>query len=159
MTPRGGRYAAGFWGMTTHQGFGHRLGALPSGRRVGQALGNGASPYTGWDTQGPTASLSSVASVTTPPNGCVINQTLDPAFVRGEAGQAIFKGLLAGYFAKGGSQVQFNILDPEVLQAARRCPEQHRDLVVRISGYSAYFNDLTEDMKDEIISRSLHGAC
>ena len=159
VTPRGGRYAAGFWGMTTHQGFGRRQGWLPSGRKEGQALGNGASPYTGWDTQGPTASLSSVASVTTPPNGCVINQTLDPAFVRGEAGQAIFKGLLAGYFAKGGSQVQFNILDPEVLQAARRCPEQHRDLVVRISGYSAYFNDLTEDMKDEIISRSLHGAC
>ena len=159
VTSRGGRYAAGFWGMTTHQGFGRRLGALPSGRRVGRALGNGASPCTGWDTLGPTASLSSVASVTTPPNGCVINQTLDPAFVRGEAGQAIFEGLLTGYFAKGGSQVQFNILDPEVLRAARRCPEQHRDLVVRISGYSAYFNDLTEDMKDEIIARSMHGAC
>ena len=78
--------------------------------------------------------------------------------VQGEVGNKILGGLVQGFFAKGGSQVQFNILDSEVLQAARKSPEDHRDLVVRISGYSAYFNDLTEEMKDELIIRSLHGA-
>ena len=159
VNPRGGHYVAGFWGMTTHQGFGRRLGALPSGRKAGQALANGASPYTGWDRQGPTASLSSAASVATPPNGCVVNQKIDPALVRGESGNRLLNGLVRGYFAKGGSQVQLNVLDRGLLLEARRCPERHRGLVVRISGYSAYFNDLTDEMKDELIARSLHGAC
>jgi formate C-acetyltransferase len=159
VNPRGGRYVAGFWGMTTHQGFGRRLGALPSGRKAGRPLANGASPYTGWDRRGPTASLSSAAAIATPPNGCVVNQKLDPALVSGEHGNRLLDGLLRGYFAKGGSQVQLNVLDSGLLLEARRCPEQHRGLVVRISGYSAYFNDLTNEMKDELIARSLHGAC
>ncbi len=156
VNPRGGHYAAGFWGMTTHQGFGRRLGALPSGRAAWRPFANGASAYTGWDRQGPTASLSSAASIVTPPNGCVINQQIAPALLQGQAGDLILDGLVRGYFAKGGSQVQFNILDPELLRAARRCPEEHRSLVVRISGYSAYFNDLSAEMKDELIARSLH---
>ncbi|MBI2566175.1 MAG: hypothetical protein HYV63_03955 [Candidatus Schekmanbacteria bacterium] len=159
--PRGGSYIAGFWTMTTHQGFGRRMGALPSGRRAGEALANGVSPSNGRDRRGPTASLSAAASVVAAGvgNGYVLNQKLDPAYVRGSHGTLIMDGLVRGYFRKGGMQVQFNIIDPAVLLDARAHPERHRDLVVRISGYSAYFNDLTEAMKDEIIARTVHGSC
>lgn len=159
--PRGGRYLAGFWAMTTHQGFGRRIGALPSGRLAAQPLANGISPTNGLDRRGPTASLLSAASIDARyvGNGCVLNQKLDPRFVAGEAGNAVLDGLVRGYFGSGGMQVQFNILDASVLIDAKKNPERHRDLVVRISGYSAYFNDLTEAMKDELIARTQHGTC
>ncbi|MCA9523022.1 MAG: hypothetical protein KC609_18735 [Myxococcales bacterium] len=156
--PRGGRYLAGFWSMTTHQGFGRRLGALPSGRLAAEPLANGISPTNGWDRRGPTASLLSAAAIEPRhiANGCVLNQSLDPRFIADEAGQRVVDGLVRGYFAAGGAQLQLNVVDPAVLIDAKRFPERHRGLVVRISGYSAYFNDLTEAMKDELIGRTLH---
>ncbi len=157
--PRGGPYAPGFWTMTTHVGFGARLGALPSGRRQGQALSDGISPVNGCDRRGPTASMLSAAQASGPwvANGLALNEKLDPCFVAGEAGSTLMDGLTFGYFRAGGLQVQYNILDPEVLLDAKQHPERHRDLVVRISGYSAYFNDLSEAMKDDIIARTVHG--
>jgi formate C-acetyltransferase len=91
-------------------------------------------------------------------NGLCLNEKIEPWFVEGEAGTALLAGLTRGYFRAGGMQVQYNVIDPAVLLDAKAHPERHRDLVVRISGYSAYFNDLTEDMKDDIIARMLHGA-
>jgi formate C-acetyltransferase len=73
-------------------------------------------------------------------------------------GTRLLDGLTRGYFRAGGQQVQYNIVDPEVLIDAKRHPERHRGLVVRISGYSAYFNDLTEAMKDDLIARTAHGS-
>ena len=154
---RGGRYAAGFWTMTTHQGLGRRLGALPSGRLAGEPLANGAAPRTGCERRGPTAAMRSVARVARASNGYVLNQRLDPTLVAGAAGDQIIDGLVRGFFASGGMQVQFSVIDPAVLMAAKRSPTEHRDLVVRISGYSAYFNDLTDAMKDELIARAAHG--
>ena len=146
--------------MTTHQGFGRKLGALPSGRRAGEPLANGISPRTGRERRGPTAALSSASRVAGVSNGCVLNQKLHPDFVNGERGDAILDGLVRGYFAEGGMQLQLEIVNPTVLVEAKAHPEMHRDLVVRISGYSAYFNDLTEAMKDELIARTVHGgAC
>lgn len=158
--PRGGPYAPGFWTMTTHVGFGRRLGALPSGRRAGEPLSDGVSPSNGCDTRGPTASMLSAASLAGLPvgNGSCLNEKLDPWFVRGETGTQLMDGLTRGYFGAGGMQVQYNIVDPAVLLDAKAHPERYRDLVVRISGYSAYFNDLTEEMKDDIIARTLHGS-
>ena len=158
--PRGGPYAPGFWTMTTHVGFGRRLGALPSGRRAGQPLGDGISPANGADRRGPTASMLAAARAGGAhiANGCCLNEKLDPSFVKGEAGNGIVDGLTRGYFAAGGMQVQYNVLDAATLIDAKQHPERYRDLVVRISGYSAYFNDLTEAMKDELIGRTLHGA-
>jgi len=156
---RGGHYAPGFWTMTTHQGLGRRLGALPSGRKAGEALANGAAPRAGCERRGPTAAMSSVARVAKASNGYVLNQRLDPSLVAGDAGDAIIDGLVRGFFAQGGMQVQFSVLDPTVLLAAKASPAAHRDLVVRISGYSAYFNDLTDEMKDELIARAAHGGC
>ena len=157
--PRGGPYAPGFWTMTTHVGFGRRLGALPSGRRAGRPLSDGVSPVNGADRRGPTASLLAAAHAQSRlvGNGLCLNEKIEPWFVEGEAGTALLADLTRGYFAAGGMQVQYNIVDPSVLLDAKAHPERHRDLVVRISGYSAYFNDLTEEMKDDIIARTLHG--
>jgi formate C-acetyltransferase len=158
--PRGGPYAPGFWTMTTHVGFGRRLGALPSGRRAGEPLADGVSPVNGADRLGPTASLLAAAGVAVSGvgNGLCLNEKLDPCYLRGTAGTRILVGLTRGYFAAGGMQVQYNVVDPALLLDAKLHPERHRDLVVRISGYSAYFNDLTEEMKDDLIARTLHGA-
>jgi pyruvate-formate lyase len=156
---RGGPYAPGFWSMTTHVGFGVRLGALPSGRNAMRPLANGVSPSNGADSRGPTASLLSVTGVggVHVGNGLALNESLDPQLVRGPQGPAIVDALTRGYFAAGGMQVQYNVIDVDELIDAKLHPERHRGLVVRISGYSAYFNDLTPAMKDEIIARSQHG--
>ena len=81
---------------------------------------------------------------------------MHPDFVDGDRGTEIIDSLVRGYFAKGGMQLQIQIMDPAVLIDAKAHPDEHRDLVVRISGYSAYFNDLTEAMKDELIGRTAH---
>jgi len=156
---RDGNYAPGFWTMTTHVGFGRRLGALPSGRRRGQPLSDGISPCNGADRRGPTASLTAAAQVCCDgvANGLALNEKLDPWFVKGDAGTLLMDDLTRGYFRAGGQQVQYNILDAATLVDAKLHPERHRGLVVRISGYSAYFNDLTEEMKDDIIARTCHG--
>ncbi|MBW2242221.1 MAG: hypothetical protein JRH01_09560 [Deltaproteobacteria bacterium] len=158
--PRGGPYVPGFWTMTTHVGFGRRLGALPSGRRAGAPLADGLSPVNGCDTEGPTASLRAGAMAGSPRvgNGLCLNEKVDPWYLRGDAGTQLLADLTRGYFAAGGMQVQYNVVDASVLLDAKRHPERHRDLVVRISGYSAYFNDLTDEMKDDLISRTLHAA-
>ncbi|HER33848.1 MAG TPA: hypothetical protein ENO19_00070, partial [Halothiobacillaceae bacterium] len=160
VNPRGGPYVPGFWSMTTHVGFGSRLGALPSGRKASRPLADGISPVNGCDRRGPTASLLAATRPggTHVGNGLALNEKIDPCFAAGEDGTRLIDGLTRGFFAAGGMQVQYNIIDPCILIDAKAHPERHRDLVVRISGYSAYFNDLTEQMKDDIIARTLHGA-
>jgi formate C-acetyltransferase len=157
--PRGGPYLPGFWTMTTHVGFGRRLGALPSGRRAGAPLADGISPANGCDRDGPTASLAAAARATAPgvANGLCVNEKIDPWIVRGEGGTRLLVSLTRGAFAAGGMHVQYNVVDPRVLLDAKAHPERHRDLVVRISGYSAYFCDLTPAMQDDLIARTLHG--
>ncbi|WP_165703984.1 pyruvate formate lyase family protein [Enhygromyxa salina] len=157
--PRGGPYAPGFWSMTTHVGFGARLGALPSGRAAGRPLANGVSPANGADSLGPTASLLAVTGVggVHVGNGLALNESLDPQLAGGPSGATIVDALTCGYFAAGGMQIQYNVIDVDELIDAKLYPDRHRGLVVRISGYSAYFNDLTPTMKDEIIARASHG--
>lgn len=152
--PRGGPYLPGFWTMTTHQGLGRRLGGLPSGRLAGEALANGASPRCGSQRSGPTGALASAARVVTPANGCVVNQTVSTGNLDGLASAPLLTGLVRGFFEQGGAQLQVNVVDPRMLEAAREHPELHRDLVVRVSGYSAYFVDLTPEMQEEIIARA-----
>jgi formate C-acetyltransferase len=90
------------------------------------------------------------------PNGCAVNLRFDPRNLAGEEGPANLAALMRGYFAQGGMQVQFNIIDPEVLEDARRHPGKYPGLVVRVAGYCAYFDDLPDAAKDEIISRTIH---
>jgi formate C-acetyltransferase len=158
---RGGPYLAGFYSVTAHQAFGESTGALPSGRRAGSPLCNGLSPGNGNDRLGPTAALASAARLPLrqhAKNGVNVNLRLDPSSLTGDAGTAAVGHLLRGYFAQGGMQVQINTLDPEVLRQATEDPRSHPNLLVRVSGYSAYFNDLSPQMKRELLQRAMHGA-
>jgi len=112
--------------MTTHVGFGQRLGALPSGRHAGRPIADGISPTNGADRRGPTASLLAASLACGPHvgNGLALNEKLDPCFVAGPAGTRLLDDLTRGYFAAGGQQVQFNILDPAVLLDAKLHPER-----------------------------------
>ena len=153
---RGGPYVPGFYSVTTHVAFGKRVGALPSGRRAGQPLASSLGPANGSDRKGPTALLSSVARVDSRlmPNGCALNLRFDPGNLDDEKGTELLAGLIKGYFAQRGMQMQFNIIDPEVLEDARSNPGKYPGLVVRVAGYCAYFDDLPSSAKEEIISRT-----
>ena len=156
---RGGAYWAGFYSVTAHQAFGRVVGALPSGRPAGAPLANGLSPATGMDRLGPSAALSSVASLDLARlarNGVNVNLKLDPAALAGPGGAAALAGLVRGYFHQGGMQLQLNVMDPALLLEARDDPAAHPWLLVRVSGYSAYFNDLSSQMKQELIERRVH---
>ncbi|MBW2292699.1 MAG: formate acetyltransferase, partial [Deltaproteobacteria bacterium] len=87
-------------------------------------------------------------------NGINLNIKFDAATVQGADGRAALEALVRGYFAQGGMQLQINVLDPDVLEAAMRDPDSHRNLLVRISGYCAYFVDLTPAMQQELIDRT-----
>ena len=154
---RGGAYVAGFYSVTAHRAFGESVGALPSGRPAGAPLANGLSPSTGLDRQGPTATLNSVAGLDlagTARNGINVNLGLDRGTLQGRTGVGALAGLVKGYFAAGGMQVQVNVFDPAFLRAAIEDPEANPWLLVRVSGYSAYFNDLSPEMKREILERT-----
>lgn len=157
---RGGKWMPGFYSMTCHRGFGELTSALPSGRLAGESLADGLAPSNGSDRLGPTASLNSVASLNHQRfgNGINLNLKFDANTLKGDKGKDLLGGLVKGYFKQGGMQVQVNVLDAAVLQAAREHPEKHRNLLVRISGYSAYFVDLTPAMQQEIIDRTLQQA-
>jgi formate C-acetyltransferase len=156
---RGGCYWAGFYSVTAHRAFGETTGALPSGRRAGQPLASGLSCANGRDRLGPTAALASAAAADLARlarNGVNVNLKLDAGSLGGEAGACAVAGLVRGYFARGGMQLQLNVLDPALLVEARDHPGRQPWLLVRVSGYSAYFDDLSPAMKQEIIDRSLH---
>ncbi len=157
---RGGAYHAGFYSVTVHEAFGEYTGALPSGRRAGRPLANGLSPANGLDRAGPTAALNSTASLDLrgrARNGINVNVRLDPALLRGDGGLDDLVGLIRGYFAQGGMQLQVNALDADLLRAALDDPDAHPWLLVRVSGYSAYFQDLSPSVQREILDRTCHG--
>jgi len=162
--PRGGRYVPGFWSMTTHSGFGSYVGAMPSGRKSGDSLTEGITPAAGMDRSGPTAAMKSVVSLKLDliGNGCTLNQKFQPSALAGKKGSRDLATLIRTYFDLGGMHVQFNVVDRETLLDAKKNPEKYPGLLVRISGYSAYFADLTPEMQDEIIARTEHsfgGSC
>ena len=160
VNTRGGRWMPGFYSMTCHQGFGKQMGALPSGRLAGKPLADGLAPADGTDVIGPTASLNSVTKLEHERfgNGINLNIKFDAQTVSGEEGRNILRSLVEGYFSQGGMQVQINVLDPTILLDAMKNPENHRNLLVRISGYCAYFVDLSPQMRQEIVDRTLQRA-
>lgn len=156
---RGGRYIPGIYSMTCHVGFGRVTGALPNGRKAGARLSNGLSPVDGMDREGPSALLRSAASLdsTQWANCAALNIKFDPRLVRAESGRRALVSLFRNYFAQGGMQVQANVLDSNVLRAAKKDPAAWPGIVVRVAGYCAYFNDLCPQVQDEIIERTAHG--
>ncbi len=152
---RGGPYVAGFYSVTCHVAFGRRTGALPGGRGAGEPFASSLSPANGCGSRGPTAVIRSVCSVppALSPNGYALNLSFDPRTLAGSEGRERLAGLIRAFDACGGMEVQFNVLDPEVLKDARRNPGKYPGLVVRVAGYCAYFDDLPDSVKDEIIAR------
>ena len=142
--------------MTAHQYFGGITGTLPSGRKKGESFASGIAPCNGQDRNGPTAMLNSVNRIELSKfaNGINLNVKLDANTIRGEKGRQALKDLFKTYFRRGGMQIQVNVLDPSMLQEDRDNPAAYPGLLVRVSGYSAYFNDLTPEMKDEVIRRT-----
>ncbi len=157
---RGGRWIPGFYSMTCGTSFGRRTGALANGRHAKARLSNGHSPVDGADNQGPTAVLHSVGSLDKHlwANGGALNLKFDLGSVRGEVGRRALTGLLRSFMVGGGGmQIQINVLDRAMLEAAKADPSAYPNLLVRVSGYCAYFNDLRPEVQDEIIARSSHG--
>ena len=156
---KGGRYHINLLPTTCHIYFGLVLGASADGRRAGRPVSEGVSPVQGADRKGPTAVLRSLAKMDHErTGGTLLNQKLSPSIMAGEEGLDAFAALVRGYFDLDGHHIQFNVVDGETLRAAQRDPEEHRDLIVRVAGYSDYFCDLTRALQDEIIARTEHTA-
>jgi formate C-acetyltransferase len=153
---RGGPYVPGFYSVTCHVAFGSRTAALPSGRKAGEPFASSLGAANGLDRQGPTAMLKSVAGINPKlaPNGYALNLRFDPKTVEGDQGVAILTALTKGFFESGGMEMQFNVIDPKILEDARANPGKYPGLVVRVAGYCAYFDDLPAKAKDEIIQRT-----
>jgi len=157
---RRGAYLPGFLSMTTHEGFGSFVGALPSGRRAFQTFANGLSPCDGSDEKGATACLKSIAKIdySLATSGVAVNIKFSPIHLKGDEGTEILKSLIRGYFDLGGMHLQINLVDRETLVDAQCHPQKYPDLMVRVAGYSAYFVDLSKEVQDEIIARTEHAA-
>jgi formate C-acetyltransferase len=153
---RGGPYVPGFYSVTCHIAFGKKVGALPSGRKAGEPFAASLGPANGRDRLGPTALLNSVSCVDSrlSPNGYALNLRFDPETLAGDRGLNVLVGLVKGFFSSGGMEMQLNVLDPDMLEDARLHPGKYPELVVRVSGYCAYFDDLPDAAKLEIISRT-----
>lgn len=153
-SPRGGTYHIDLLSTTCHVYFGLKTGATPDGRRAGAPESDGTSPSQGADRKGPTAVMKSLGKLgQARTGGTLLNQRFLPAALSGDEGLERLAALVRGYFSLGGHHVQFNVVDTETLRAAQRKPEDYRDLLVRVAGYSDYFVDLDRDHQEEIISR------
>ena len=156
-TPRGGITRVNMLPTTSHVYFGSVIGAMPDGRVAGLPLSEGISPCQGVDKKGPTAVLKSASKIDhLKTGGTLLNQKFTPSFFRDDQSISKFGSLIRSYFRMKGHHIQFNVVDAETLRDAQKHPEKYRDLIVRVAGYSDYFNDLGEDLQNEIIRRTEH---
>ncbi len=151
----GGMFRPGFFSYGLYVVDGFFLGATPDGRNAGEAVSNSFSPANSAERNGPTAVFNSVAKVDHKKisNGVSLNMRLLPTLINTPDKQAKFADLLVAYLSKGGMHVQFNVVDQADLIDAQIHPEKHQDLIIRVSGYCAYFVDLGKPVQDDIISR------
>lgn len=154
---RGGWYSCGNMSQTHNVALGSLVGATPDGRKAFTFFSDNGSPMNGRDTNGPTAAANSVAHMKHLSNygGTLYNIRFDSRAVQGEKGRKIIEGVFTGFCKNGGYHIQANVVDNEVLLAAQKNPENYRDLVVRVSGYLAYFTELDRIVQDSIIGRSI----
>ena len=150
-----GSYHVNYLSTTCHVYFGSMTGATPDGRRAWEPLSDGISPAQGADRHGPTAVIKSAAKMDhARTGGTLLNQKFTPNLLEGEDGIDKMAHLVRSYFKLGGHHIQFNVVTAETLRDAQANPEKHRDLIVRVAGYSDYFCDLTTSLQDEIIART-----
>ena len=154
---RDGRYTCGVWPVNGHVHAGHWTGATPDGRRAGAPLVDGVGASQGADRRGPTALLTSVARLNNIdhwPAGNTCNVKFAAQSVQTDGDIARLRELVTTFMELGGQELQINVVDAASLRAAKMNPEAYQDLIVRVAGYSAYFTQLSEDVQDEIISRT-----
>ena len=151
---KGGQYRVNLLPTTVHIYFGQVTGALPHGRKAGLPLSDGISPSQGTHSLGPTAVAKSASKIDhARTGGTLLNMKFNPQVLHG-AGLDKLAYLVRGYFKLDGHHVQFNVIDKETLLAAQHNPQAHKDLIVRVAGYSDYFIDLGTDLQNEIIART-----
>jgi pyruvate formate-lyase/glycerol dehydratase family glycyl radical enzyme len=156
-TARGGHHRVNLLPTTCHVYFGSVIGAMPDGRKAGKPLSEGISPVQGADRKGPTAVIKSASKIDhIRTGGTLLNQKFTPSFLNSEKGIENVMHLIRSYFKLDGHHIQFNVVSADTLRKAKKNPENYRDLIVRVAGYSDYFVDLTEELQDEIIERTEH---
>ena len=156
-TMKGGSYRINMLPTTSHVYFGSVTGATADGRKAHEPLSEGISPVQGSDTKGPTAVLKSASKIDhIKTGGTLLNQKFTPQLLASDEGLNHLTHLIRGYFRLDGHHVQFNVVTAETLRDAQLHPEKYRDLIVRVAGYSDYFNDLGRELQDEIIRRTEH---
>ncbi len=154
---RGGRYHINLLPTTCHVYFGAVMGASAEGRRAGTPLSEGISPVQGADRCGPTAVIRSVTKMDhARTGGTLLNQKFTPQLLAKDEDLDKLVQLIRTHFQLDGHHIQFNVVDAGTLRAAQQNPEQYRDLIVRVAGYSDYFCDLSKALQDEIIARTEH---
>ena len=152
---RGGKTQLNMLSTTCHNYFGSVCGATPNGRFAHFAISDGTSPAHGSDSHGPTAVVKSLGKLDqTKSGGTLLNVRFVPSLLKREEDLKKFSSLVRTYFKFGGHHIQFNIVDTETLYDAQKHPEEYKDLLVRVAGYSDYFNDMTEQLQNEIIART-----
>ncbi|MFR6016226.1 MAG: trans-4-hydroxy-L-proline dehydratase [Paraclostridium sordellii] len=155
ISPMGAQYRINMLPTTCHVYFGEVMGASANGRLSQKPLSEGISPEKGGDTNGPTAVIKSCSKMDhLKTGGTLLNQRFAPAVVQGEDGLDNMANLVRAYFNMDGHHIQFNVFDKNVLLAAQKNPEEYKDLIVRVAGYSDHFNNLSRALQDEIIGRT-----
>ena len=152
---RGGQTHLNMLSTTCHNYFGSVCGATPNGRFAHFAISDGTSPAHGSDSHGPTAVVKSLGKLDqTKSGGTLLNVRFTPQLFKRDEDVKKCASLIRTYFKFGGHHIQFNIVDTETLLDAQKHPDNYRDLLVRVAGYSDYFNDMTEQLQNEIIART-----
>jgi formate C-acetyltransferase len=168
QSPNGHTYRGGMLSWNYWVSDGYILCASPDGRKRGQFLSNAICPSNGADIKGPTSNGNSVgnalggkdsngAYVNYLPNGASHTITMSPSLMRDDEHRTKFKSFLRGYDENGGTALQINVLDAETLRDAQKNPEEYRHLLVRVTGYNAYFTSIGRELQNEIIERESHG--
>ncbi|MBZ9691694.1 glycyl radical protein [Clostridium cagae] len=153
---RGGKFIPGLYPVSNNVYLGSLVGATPDGRSAFKPLADGVSPTRGADVNGPTAAANSVSKLEhfAAPSGTLFNQKFNPNSLQGDNGLKNLGSLIRSYFDRKGMHIQFNVIDKKVLLEAQKHPEQYRDLIVRVAGYSAQFICLDKGVQDDIIKRT-----
>ena len=141
--------------VTGNVAFGKSVGALPNGRKATTPVNNGVSPANGAEQHGPTAAINSEAKLPSIwfQKGSIFNMRLSPDSLQTAEGRKRVLALVKTHFRNNQYHIQFNVLDDETLMEAQKKPEEYRDLMVRISGYSAFFTPLNKELQKDVIER------
>ena len=156
VSPRGCHWSAGCWPVTLNVAFGMFTHATPDGRKTGEPLSDGISPVQSMDKNGPLTTFNSILKFDqcNYANGTLCNMKFHPTVLAGEDGWKKLRDVMLTYFQRGGMELQLNLISSDTLRDAQKNPEEYKDLVVRIAGFSAYFVEVYKESQDDLIRRT-----